>query len=131
MIIKKRFVFIFLLLSILATPQVFSQVNGPETEDHIPEEYEDDEFPVWTQDLRRAEIITIGSFPITFFIAQLSYGIYRYIGNDFDIQYSPVFFMGSGSANPYSKDEKTAIILISVGLSAAMALTDFIIGKLE
>lgn len=126
---SKRLVLIFIVLSVFITPQVFSQANNSET--HIPSEYEEDEFPVWLQDLRRAEIIAVGSFPFTFFLSQLSYGIYRFACHDFTSDYSPVFFMGSGSANPFTNEEKTTIILISLGLSAAMALTDFIIGKLE
>lgn len=129
MIINRRFFLYLLILSVLLTPHVFSQEAEPE--DHTPAEYEEDEFPVWLQDLRRAEIITVGSFPFTFFISQISFGFYRYAVNDFAVEYSPGFFMGSGSANPYSNDEKTSIILISIGLSAAMALTDYIIGKFE
>ncbi len=121
--------FIIIILSVFITPQVFSQ--AVKTDDYTPSEYEEDEFPVWLQDLRRAEIIAVGSFPFTFFLSQLSYGIYRFACHDFTSDYSPVFFMGSGSANPFTEYEKTTIILISLGLSATMALADFIIGKLE
>ncbi|MBN1647429.1 MAG: hypothetical protein JW874_05295 [Spirochaetales bacterium] len=103
----------------------------PEDDDHKPEEYSDDEFPVWLRDLRRGEIIAIGSFPFTFFVSQLAYGFYRYYDHDFDANYSPSFLMGSGSTAAYTDDEKRKIIVISLCLSAGMALVDFIIGKLK
>lgn len=121
---------LLLLVLILFTAVSISAQTALPAPDNTPEEYEDDEFPQWMKDLRRGEIIAIGSFPLTFFATQLIYGFVRYAKNDFDDAYNPGFLIGSSSAEPYTDKEKGEIILISISASLAFALADFIIGKI-
>ena len=41
------------------------------------EPYREDEFPQWMHDLRRAEVVLIGSFPVTLLLTTLAYEILR------------------------------------------------------
>ena len=57
----------------------------------MPEDYDPDEFALWAHDLRRFEIVAIGSYPITFFATSLIYDFSVYAVNDFN----PAYSMGS------------------------------------
>lgn len=57
----------------------------------MPEDYDPEEFPLWAHDLRRYEVIAIGSYPITFFASSLVYDFSMYASHDFN----PAYSMGS------------------------------------
>ena len=80
------------------------------------EPYEKEEFPIWTQELRRAESIFFGSLVITFPVAM---GIYNLAAN-------------LGMPTP-SEDYQKVLqqALIAGGLSLIIAGTDWIIGKVS
>lgn len=129
-----RAVFVPVLLLLLLVPQaVFSQAGSTTTdtgeETMEPEPYTEDEFPPWMRKLRRGEIILIGSFPFTFFLSNIGTQLYRYAANDFAQEYSPAL-IGGGQQTPYSDQEKLAVIVTAVSISAAVALADFIIGEI-
>jgi len=67
----------------------------PEPETLTPEEYDPAEFPHWAQDIRRLEVISIGTFPLTFLVTSLIY--------DFSIaathNFSPTYSIGSQRSN--------------------------------
>ncbi len=54
----------------------------------MPEEYDPEEFPMWAHDLRRYEVIAVGSYPVTFFATSLIYDFSIYASNSFDPSYS-------------------------------------------
>ena len=117
---KKRFastVLIFSLLFNWITP-VFAQDNS-----HTPKPYEKDELPQSVKDLRRFEIITLGSLPFVTLDTSLAYSTFRYAQNDFDEAYKPDIF----SKTSYTQEEQTGIILTSVGISLGIGLTDLVI----
>ncbi|MBN2532669.1 MAG: hypothetical protein JXB88_07250 [Spirochaetales bacterium] len=95
-----------------------------------PEPYEGDEFPQWINDLRRAEVIMVGSFPFTMFLAIEIFDIYRYVSFDFDPAYSPWPFK-SPQAVPYEKDEKINVIITAVSFSVCIAIIDYIIVRVN
>jgi hypothetical protein len=95
----------------------------------VPEPYEEDEFPQWLQDLRRAEIIFFGSLPFTLLISLQGYEITRYFIHDMDPLYTPWPFR-SAQAPVYSFEEQMAVIGGAVVLSGLLALTDYIIGRI-
>jgi hypothetical protein len=94
--------------------------------DRTPEPYEPEEFPLWLRDLRRAEIIAIGSFPITFVFANLGYSLGRYAVNGGDPDYAP---FGNPNRIPLSRGESLAVIGIAASLSVTIALVDYAIGR--
>jgi len=81
------------------------------------EPYEENEFPLWTYKLRRAEILFFGSFVITMAVATVGYSI----------------AVNAGWVPP-AKDDLTAILIqggIASGLSLGISVADYIIGEVE
>ncbi|MDR0524386.1 MAG: hypothetical protein LBG90_00760 [Spirochaetaceae bacterium] len=83
-------------------------------------------FPQWAKDLRRAEIVAFGSFPLTMLFAGLAVDSYRLFTHSMDSQYAPIF----GSA-PKTEAEQIAMISIAVTGSLLVALADFIILQIK
>lgn len=81
------------------------------------EPYQENEFPLWTYKLRRAEILFFGSFVLTMGVASLSYSL----------------AVSAGWAPP-AKDPLTALLIqggIASVLSLGITVTDYILGELE
>lgn len=79
------------------------------------EPYEEEEFPLWSYKLRRAEILFFGSFVITMAVASLSYSL----------------VVNAGWA-PEAKNDLTAVLIqggIASGLSLGIAIADYILGE--
>lgn len=110
----KIFIFI-ILLNIFITP-IFSQ-------DTSSKPYDEKEFPQFLNDLRRFEIISLGSLPFVTLDVTLAYSGYRYVKNDFSDEYKPNIF----SKTSYTKDEQKGILLSSLGISVGIGLTDYIV----
>lgn len=91
-----------------------------------PVPYEEDEFPLWQRDLRRFEVVLIGSFPFTMLYSSLGYGVIRWGINGFDQGYAPTLRPDADTV-PLTTDEKLGVVLSGVGLSAAVAIIDLII----
>ncbi|MDF1569738.1 MAG: hypothetical protein RQ801_03525 [Spirochaetaceae bacterium] len=103
--------------SIIAVPLHGQQL--PPSDPLVPEDYNQEEFSDWMKDLRRYEIVTIGSFPITFFAASLLYDFSFYAANDFD----PAYTMGSQR----DKDDIAVIISTAAAASLLIATVDIFI----
>ncbi|MFP4384206.1 MAG: hypothetical protein ACLFST_13340 [Spirochaetia bacterium] len=103
---------------------LFGISAGYAQEEPIP--YEPDEFPQWSRDLRRAEIVAVGVFPIAFFISNLTYGIARFAINGFDSAYAPWFF-APPDAPSLTRPEKTGLLLTSIGISLTISLVDLLL----
>lgn len=95
------------------------------------EPYREGEFPDWLQDVRRAEIVSLGSLPFTTLSATLVYSIYRYAANGFDKDYFPNPLAKSSASANLSKDEQIGIITVSAGLSVAAGIADYIISAVR
>lgn len=123
--IKTRVISIITLFifvsSFVVAPLAQSTSSDSQTGDE-PLPYQPDEFPGWTEDLRRAEILALGSYPISFLLTSSAFGIYRLITPAYsgDIKLAP---------GDISQDRYTALF-VSIGLSLTIALTDFILGKI-
>ncbi len=81
-----------------------------------PVPYRRDEFPGWMWDIRRAEVVTVGAFPITLLFSSLGYQLYRSI---------------EGVSTPITQPEQIGVLLGGVGLAATVAIIDFILGKIQ
>ncbi len=102
---------------IIASILILLTVIGPAAADPIVyeyEPYEEEEFPIWSLELRRAESIFFGSLVITFPVAM---GIYS---------------LASTLGMPTPDEDYQKVLqqaLIAGGLSLIIAGTDWIIGK--
>lgn len=89
------------------------------------------ELPSWAKDLRRAEIVTLGSLPFTTLGATLVYSLYRYGANDFKPAYIPNPFPLSSTEAKLSTEEQIGIIATAAGISLAVGITDFIVMQVK
>ncbi|MEW5814278.1 MAG: hypothetical protein AB1798_02640 [Spirochaetota bacterium] len=124
--ISSKCIWIFLLLIFSCSPLFSQGTEGIQT----PEEYSPDEFPTWLKDLRRAEIILIGSVPVTLLFSSVFYQLFRYAKNGFTQEYAPSLFAGP-VAVPLSEPEKRGVLIAGISISGFIALMDFIIGKVN
>lgn len=98
-------------------------LNPLYSEETTPLPYESTAFPQFLKDLRRFEIISIGSLPFVTLNTTLVYSGIKYVDSGFDSTYTPNPF----AASTYTTDEQKTIILSSVAVCAAIGLTDYII----
>jgi hypothetical protein len=91
-----------------------------------PEPYTEEEFPEWMHNLRRFEIITLGTLPFTFLATFLVYDFIRYATSGFDRDYA---LFGSTNPVPYTTEEKIGVVIAACSTSVLIALVDFFIGK--
>ncbi|MGP1459857.1 MAG: hypothetical protein ACTTKL_11230 [Treponema sp.] len=118
---KIKFLLVFAVFCLLQPAQFLS------AEDFPPEPYGKDEFHPVLKDLRRAEIITLGAIPFVTFNVTLGYSFSKYASHNFDSNYFPNPFAKGSDANAFTTDEQIGIILTSLGISAGIGLTDFIV----
>lgn len=93
----------------------------------IPEPYLQEEFPSWTHQLRRSEIITLGSLPFTTLGITTVYGLFRYITNGFNREYIPNPLAKSSSAANLNEDEQKKIVIASISASLLVGIIDLVI----
>ena len=117
----KRLTAIILIFSFLINfgAPIFSQ----EKKDTTPKPYDKEELPQSVKDLRRFEIITLGSLPFVTLDTTLGYSTYRYIKHDFASEYKPDLL----AKNSFSQDEQLGIIITSLAISTGIGLTDLIV----
>ncbi len=118
---------ILLALLLSVTPIFAQQVVEADTE---PQEYGEDEFSPFLRNLRRGEIIMLGSFPLTLFLTLEVFDIYRFIDNyGTPDSYKYVFWpYRSSEPAPYSSGEKMGILVTALSASLVIAVADYIIG---
>ncbi|MBB5225237.1 hypothetical protein DYE50_04795 [Treponema ruminis] len=80
--------------------------------------YDDINFPQWTKDLRRTEIITFGSLPFVTLWTTVGYSLYQYgeFRNPLD-----------KSTDSFTEDDQWKIIKISAATCVGLGLTDLAI----
>ncbi|MBB6478986.1 hypothetical protein [Spirochaeta isovalerica] len=102
---------------------------GQETD--IPAPYRPDEFPQWTLDLRRAEIVTFGSFPLSFMVTALVYDLTYLAIDSYNYNNDSNLYDRASFASHRTQDDITRLLLISGGVSLTIGLADFIINKVK
>lgn len=118
----KRVLLSFIICFLISGSQIWGEekFTGPTTE---PLPYEDVEFPAWSHDLRRFEVILFGSVPLTYILTNLIYNFSLYATHNFDSEY------GMGT---YTDQEDIQIkLMTSLSLSTGIAAADFVIGKIK
>ena len=94
-----------------------------------PEDYGEDEFPQFLKDLRRLEIILLGSLPFSLFVSLETYDIYRYISYGGAPEYQPWPFRTQGVG--YSREEALGVLFSALTVSLILSIADLIIGKIR
>ncbi len=115
----RRFICLIVLL-------VFTVSVLPAEENTTPVPYDENEFPQWQRDLRRFEVILIGSFPFTMLYSTLGYGVIRWGINGFSENYAPSLSQQADTV-PLTNEEKLGVVFTSVGMSALVAIIDLIV----
>ena len=94
----------------------------------IDEYREGKETPSWLKNLRRSEIVTLGSLPFTTLSVSLGYSLFKGFGNGFS----------NGIPNPlakdkngFSTDEQLGIFFTSLGISLLIGVTDYIVSSVK
>ncbi len=82
----------------------------------------EDEFPLWAKDLRRAEIITFGSFPFTLFFSTIGMDTYLWATHDWDPRYAPL--VRPAGAVEMSVDQRLLTLGIALGASIVIATVE-------
>lgn len=118
---KKVFFLTFILLLSFSLQGLFGQSN---TNNKSPEPYKDDEFSQGLKDLRRFEIITLGSIPFVTLDSAIVYNGYKFFSGK-----SPTF--NPLATADYSQTEMERIIITSVCISAGIGLSDYIINLVK
>lgn len=112
-----------LILKIVLFSLFINVANPLFAEDTTPEPYKKDEFPQGLKDLRRFEIVSLGSLPFVTINTSLVYSTIRYGKHGFSQEYAPNPF----AVSTYTAEEQREILLTSLGISIGIGLTDYII----
>ena len=115
----RRFIkyFIFCILFLFVSVNLFAQST---TTDTTPAPYEDDEIPEPMRDLRRFEIITLGSMPFVTLDASIVYNGYKYAAGKTD-SFNPL------ATADYTPSEMKKIIITSLCISTGIGITDYVV----
>jgi len=124
----KNLFFIFIFFFLLLTP-CFQAAAQSSSSSAFPS-FITPEFPQWAVDLRRWDIITFGVFPFSMFLVTFTTDMFRWSYADWDNRYAPWPLKSAGAVD-MTGDEYLRTIFIAAGLSAAVALVDFIIIKIR
>ncbi|MBD5440011.1 MAG: hypothetical protein HDR33_03150 [Treponema sp.] len=89
------------------------------------EPYDTKATPQWLKDLRRGEIITLGSWPFTLLLTAFGFSLGECFSHNFDSSYIKNPFVLSGS--DYSRSETTRILLTSLGVSVGVGVVDLVV----
>ncbi len=106
----------------------FAAAGAPAEEEHVPVPYAPEEFPEWTRDLRRAEIVFFGSLPFSLFFTFEAYDLGRYLTSGLDPLLAPwPFRAGSEIGAGYTAAEKGWLIASALTVSLGISVADFLI----
>lgn len=106
----KRFLALILAVLMLIPPVFADKIEY----EYVP--YEEEEFPIWSHELRRAESIFFGSLVLTFPVAM---GVYT---------------IGKSLGMPTPSESYQEVLIeagIAAGISLVIAFADWLIGKLS
>ena len=110
----KRIIAVLLLISLLFS--LSAETITHSSFNYKYESYDEEEFPLWTIELRRAETIFFGSLVFTVPISSLALGL----------------MSNQGIINSENNTQSASVTLSSAaGLSLVVSAVDWILGKME
>lgn len=115
----------FLMMLVYTCCLLFSQASSQNTAS--PEPYSPAEFPDWANQIRRTEIITLGSLPFTTLFVNTLFGLFRYVNSDLNPEYFPNPLAKSSSAANLSEKDQKNIFFTAVSVSVVVGLIDLVI----
>jgi len=123
----------FVLTLVLLSPIMVEAQTTPVASPAEP--YTDAEFEPWVRDLRRAEIIAVGAFPLAYLLGGLGYDYYNYLSNGFPQDQVP-WPVGPGTSRwtatnqPQALDKKNlTLVTFSVATGLVLAAVDWWLGQ--
>lgn len=118
--------FVALLLLFTVSFSLFANDGKPNV--NIEGYKEGEQLPSWLNNLRRAEILSLGSLPFTTLSVTFGYSIFKGLGNGFE----------NGIPNPlekdksgFSTDEQKGVFFTSLGISLIIGITDYIVSTIK
>jgi len=128
--VKKTFLIIlFFLIFVFAHAQQMSFPRLSVTEPTLVTYSSNTDLPGWVRDVRRFDIITFGIFPFSMFAVATVTDFFRWWENEWDPRYAPFSRLFTAGAAELTNDEVLRTVLIAAGVSAAIALIDYLIVK--
>lgn len=122
----KRLVAFFLLFTFSFS--LFAENQGGSPTVKIEGYKEGEKNPSWLKNLRRAEIVSLGSLPFTTLSTTFAFSLYKGMNNGFkDGLPNPLEKDKSG----FSKEEQKGIFFTSLGISLIIGLTDYIVSSVK
>ena len=109
--IKRTAVIVAAILLLINVPVFPDSASSTE-----PVPYDKNEFPQWSKDLRRAEIVSFGSLPFVTIGVTMGYGSYLYFTGSTSSFPNPL----DKSGNSFSSEEQLKIFGMSLGISCGM-----------
>ena len=132
----KKIVFTVVLFSLFLIPCFHASAQDSGDSSTISPIFDMTDFPQWTKDLRRWEIVAFGTFPFSMFFVTFFHDMYRWNnanGMDFSEygrRYAPWPFKSAGSVD-MTGEEYMKTFLFAAGLSVVIAFVDLIIVKIR
>ncbi len=124
-----------ILFVVITAAGAFGEATGSSETDSSSSAEVTSETPQWALDLRRAEIVAAGSFPLTLLAARLTYSLLRFAVHGIQdpataMAYAPWFLAPPGSPE-LEFGEKLGIVAGAATLSSLIALIDYRRGVAE
>jgi hypothetical protein len=125
-------VLVIVLLGVVSPPHIPCQQQNDE---NAPAPYEPDEFPRWARDIRRAEIIALGAYPVAMLVTGFGYQVGRFAyrsarAGEIQPEYAPGVFSPDGGAG-YTQEEQIGVAVSGAIISVGVALVDYFLGRRE
>lgn len=89
-----------------------------------PAPYQNDEFPRWALDLRRAEIVAFGVLPFAVFFTSFAVDSYRFADHSWDFRYAP-WPLKSAGAVLMDQNQMVGVFVVGILGAAVIALADY------
>ena len=126
---SRKLALVLIAFTVLAGT-VHSQHQSGVGSDTDPEGYSEQEFAPFLRDLRRAEIVILGTFPVTLFLSLEVYDIYRFAASGGAPEYAPWPFRPPGAVG-YTGKENLGVLLSALSTSVLIAAADYIVGRVK
>jgi len=113
----------FCVFCVMCTAQL-PLIADEKKEDHTPEPYKKNEFPLWQREVRRFEILSFGALPFVTLLSFWGYDMIRAAQHPKDERYYPWPLKQADKAVPLTEKEQLNVFLTAAGISITIAAID-------